>query len=399
MVNEYLPRHIDSRLHAACQSSPILIIDGPRAVGKTTTALRLARSVLRLPQDLDRLKAMSGTTLSELEPPVLIDEWQLAGTDFLWTLKTLVDADPSPGRLLLTGSVEPATYGPTYPLTGRAIRVVLLPMTQGELSGAGDEPTWLSRVVGGEQPKPSAGLAGTFDAARLWFTGFPGGRLQAQPSLFLEGYAALVAQCAGDEGRDASRLLSTLRALAVLEGQAVPDQRIWEAADINKATWKAYEDLLQRTYLSGAIRPFESNRLKRLTGYPKRFLIDTALALSLAGLDVNDLDADRNLAGRYLESFVAEQLRPQVGLVGGELWHLRTGAGQQEIDFVVETGHGLYALEVKASPSIGPADAKHLRWLRDKMGGRLIAGYLLHTGAETYPVDDTIWAVPINELW
>ncbi len=132
----------------------------------------------------------------------------------------------------------------------------------------------------------------------------------------LEGYAALVAQRAGDEGRDASRLLSTLRVLAVLEGRAVPDQRIWEAADINRATWKAYEDLLQRTYLSGAIR----------------------------------------------------------------------------------TADGLYALEVKASPSIGPADAEHLRWLRDKMGDRLITGYLLHAGADTDPVDDTIWAVPITDL-
>jgi predicted AAA+ superfamily ATPase len=208
----------------------------------------------------------------------------------------------------------------------------------------------------------------------------------------------LVAQRAGDEGRDASRLLSTFRVLAVLEGQPVPDQRIWEAADINKATWKAYEDLLQRTYISGAIRPLESNRLKRLTSYPKRFLIDAALALSLVGLDDSDLDADRSLAGRYLESFVAQQLRPQVGLVGGELWHLRTGAGQQEIDFVVETGDGLYALEVKASPSSGPAEAKHVRWFREKVGDRLIAGYLLHTGADTYPVDDNIWAVPITDL-
>lgn len=56
----------------------------------------------------------------------------------------------------------------------------------------------------------------------------------SDPSLFLDGYAALVAQRAGDEGRDASRLLTTLRVLATLEAQAVPDQTIWESADINK---------------------------------------------------------------------------------------------------------------------------------------------------------------------
>jgi predicted AAA+ superfamily ATPase len=308
--------------------------------------------------------------LTVLEPPVLIDEWQLAGTDLLWTLKNIVDLDPSPGRFLLTGSVEPATYGPTYPLTGRAIRLVMSPMTAVELAGTGAEATWLSRIVDGELLRPSAGRSSEFDISRLMTTGFPAGRSQADPSLFLEGYAALVAQRAGDEGRDASRLLRTLRVLAVLEGQAVADQTIWEAADINKATWKAYDDLLERTYLTGSVASVESNRLKRLTRYPKRFLVDVALAMTLADVNSSDLTADKGLAGRYLESYVAQQLRPQVGLSGGQMSHLRTSGGQHEVDFVVEIGRGLYGFEVKASQRVGTGDAKHLVWMRDELGDR-----------------------------
>ncbi len=398
MVSDYLTRHIDARLASAVQATPIVILDGPRAVGKTTTALRLAGSVVRLPQDLGRLDVLAADTLAALEPPVLIDEWQLAGPDLLWTLKQIVDQDSTPGRFLLTGSVEPATYGPTYPLTGRAVRLVMWPMTSAELAGRGSESTWLHDVSESGPPRPTIGTSGGFEIGRLAVTGFPAARLQHDPSMFLEGYAALVSQRAGEEGRDASRLMRALRVLAVLEAQAVPDQTIWDAADLNKATWKAYDDLLQRTYLSDSLPSFESNRLKRLTRYPKRFLADTALAMTLANVGVDDMLADRDLAGRYLESFVAQQLRPQVPLLGGRLSHLRTSAGQREVDFVIEVGDRLYGLEVKASQRVDRSDAKHLLWMRDELGDRFKAGFVLHTGGDVFPLDDEVWALPISAL-
>lgn len=123
-------------------------------------------------------------------------------------------------------------------------------------------------------------------------SGFPAMRGMSDPSLLLDAYAVTVAQRAGDEGRDATRLLRALRVLATLEGQAVPDQRIWSAADINKVTWKAYDDLLQRAHLSVLLPAFESNRLKRLTSYPKRFLADVALAATLTDLDADTLRAE-----------------------------------------------------------------------------------------------------------
>lgn len=150
----YLPRHLDASLRSALAASPIVLLDGARATGKTTTATRLAASSVLLPRDLPLLQADPGGYLRSLPAPVLIDEWQLAGTDLLWVLKGLVDDDPSPGRFLLAGSVEPGTYGPTYPLTGRAIAVLMRPMTRAELTGRGGAETWLSRVLRGEALRP-----------------------------------------------------------------------------------------------------------------------------------------------------------------------------------------------------------------------------------------------------
>lgn len=218
------------------------------------------------------------------------------------------------------------------------------------------------------------------------------------PSLFLDSYAGVVSQRAGDEGRDASRLFTTMRVLATLESEAVPDQRIWEAADINKATWKAYDDLLVRTHLTTPTPSFTSNRLKRLTTFPKRYLADVALASQLAGLDLDRLRADPTLAGRYVESLVVQQLRPQADQVGASLTHLRTAAGEREIDAIVEVGSDVVAFEVKHRTTIRRQDGKHLIWLRDQLGDRFRTGFVVHSGGDTYPIDDRIMAVPFSSI-
>lgn len=393
---DYLARHLDDALATTLTSAPIVLLDGPRGAGKTTSAQRLAKSVVMLPRDRGQLHANPEAYLAALEPPVLIDEWQLAGTDLLWTVKRLVDDDPRPGRFLLTGSVEPATYGPTYPLTARAVQLVMRPMTLAELTGGGHQPPFLQPALQGLPPVATAGEPPTFDMGWLLRSGFPVTRTMPDSGLFLDAYAGLVSQRAGDEGRDSSRLLRTMRILATLESQAVPEQRIWEASDINKVTWKAYDDILQRTHLSTPSAAFESNRLKRLTSYPKRYLADTALALSLADVTVEDLHAAPSVACHYLESFVLQQLRPQVDLVGGVLSHLRTGGGTREVDAIVEVGNHVLGIEVKRGPRPTTTDARHLIWLRDELGDRFTQGYVVHTGGDTYPLADRVWAVPLS---
>lgn len=328
---------------------------------------------------------------------MLVDEWQLAGTDLLWTIKGMVDVAPAAGRFLLTGSVEPATYGPTYPLTGRATHLVMRPMTWPELEGRADSRTGLTALVKGDLSMASA-TAPLFSLDWLSRAGFPLARMLPDSGQYLDAYASLVSQRAGEEGRDSSRLLRTMKVIATLTGQATPDQRVWEAADINKDTWKHYEDVLLRSHLYAPAVAMESNRLKRLTSYPKRFLADTALALTLSGLSVADLRADAAAAGSYLESFVVQQLRPIVDLLGGALLHLRTGAGEHEVDIVIEVPGGVVGFEVKHGVRPRGNDARHLTWLRDQLGERFRHGYVVHTGSEAYPLEERIWAVPIGGL-
>jgi predicted AAA+ superfamily ATPase len=395
---DYLPRIVDAQISRLMAGTPIVMLEGARATGKTTTAARLASSEIRLPRDLALLQSDPTGVLARLERPVLIDEWQLAGIDVLWVLKEIVDADPTPGSFILTGSVEPESYGPTYPLTGRAARVVMRPMTVRETDGRGAVASWLDGLLSDDLLRAAAG-GGEVDVALMTRSGFPGADRAVDATPWLLAYADAVSQREGDERHDPVRVRRLLRVLAELEGTIVPDERLWSAADINRLTFLRYEAMLARAHVTQPSTAWQTNRLKRLTGMPKRYLGDCALALALAGIDADQLRLDPALAGRYLDSFAAAQLRPEVDLLHGTLHHLRTRAGQREVDLVVEIAGKVTAIEIKSGVNPTRDDARHLVWLKGELGDRLVAAVVLHRGGDTRELAPGIWALPLSTLW
>ena len=144
---------------------------------------------------------------------------------------------------------------------------------------------------------------------------------------------------------------------------------------------------------------WQTNRLKRLTSYPKRFTVDAALSLAIAGVGEEELSTDPALAGHYLESFVAAQLRPETEVRGGGLYHVRARAGEHEVDLVVEIEGRLIGIEVKHAVRPRPEDAKHLAWFAESMGDRVAAAVVLHRGTATYELQPGVWALPITSMW
>jgi predicted AAA+ superfamily ATPase len=147
---------------------------------------------------------------------------------------------------------------------------------------------------------------------------------------------------------------------------------------------------------------WSSNRLKRLGRRPKRYLVDPALLATALDLDEQAVLADGDLLGRVLDTFVAAQLRPetQVATTRPRLHHLRTEGGRHEVDLLAElAGRRVVALEVKASAAPSAQDARHLAWLREQLGERLLAGVVLHTGPHVYRLGERILAAPIASLW
>ena len=183
-------------------------------------------------------------------------------------------------------------------------------------------------------------------------------------------------------------------------GSLIP---LWQAAGIAKDTARADDLLLEQLFVSDRLPAWTSNRLRRLTLAPKRFLLDPGLFSGVLGVTEADALLDGGLLGRLLETFVLSQVRAEmsVAVPAPRLHHLRVAEGRHEIDLVIEVGaRRLIAVEVKATSTPDPGDAVHLRWLRPELGDTHdVTTVLLHTGSHTATFDDGTVATPIASLW
>ncbi len=346
--------------------------------------------------------------LDGLNEPVLIDEWQEVPTS-LQALKLAVDARPDRGRYIVTGSVRGDIDAPTWPGTGRLVRLAMYGLTEREIEGRIDGPSWFSLLLSGQPPPVARSKIDLRDYVRRALrSGFPEAVLATPERGRIRWLASYVDQLVTRDassvapGRDPQRLDGYLEALALNSAGVVDDVTLSSAAGIAKETARAYDTLLQNLLVTDRLPAWTSNRLKRLTLAPKRYLVDPGLFVGALGVTENDVVTDADLLGRVIETFVVAQIRAEVALMSPapRLYHLRTGEGRQEIDLVVEVGaRRQVAIEIKATSSPDSGDARHLRWFRRELGDDCVATVLFHTGPFMFTLDDGTIAAPISALW
>jgi uncharacterized protein len=396
-----------AELHAQL---PAMLLVGPRASGKTTTAARFAATVVQLdrPAEATAFQADPDAALRGLEEPILLDEWQ-AVPSVLGAVKRAVDRDARPGRFLLTGSVRADLDAETWPGTGRVVRLAMYPMTVAEQREVPVTRALFDRLAAGEplhvpgDPPdlrdyvelalrsgfPEAAFAGTDTARQRW--------LESYVDQLVTRDANLV-----DGGRDPERLRRYFEAYASSSAGLVDDKTLYDAAGINRKTAVAYEQLLRNLFVVDAVPAWTSNRLKRLVRASKRYVVDPGLLVGLLRIDVAAVLRDGDLLGRLLDSFVAAQLRPELVVAASRprLYHVRQEQGRHEIDLIGELAGGrIVGIEVKADAAPARDAATHLIWMRDQLGDRFVAGVILHTGPRVYELDERITAAPICTLW
>jgi len=406
----YRRRLVDEAIAELLTALPALMITGPRAAGKTTTAARHTASVAHLdrPREAAAFKADPDVALSGYEEPVLLDEWQEVPA-VLGAVKRAVDRESRPGRFVLTGSVRADLESTTWPGTGRVVRVPMYGMNVRELSGNVDDLPLFDRLAERgalSVPDDPPDLRGYIELAIR--SGFPGPALMTAADArarWLEGYVdQLLTRDAieVEPRRDPARLRRYFEAYALSTAGIASDATLLRAAGINRRTAVAYERLLTNMFIVEAMPAWTSNRLRRLSLASKRYLVDPAIAVAALGLDANAVLRDGDLLGRLLDTFVAAQLRTEraIGKTRPGLYHLREEHGRHEIDVLAEIGgRNLLAFEVKADAAPGRDAARHLIWLRDQSGDRFAAGIVFHTGPRLYELDDRIVAAPIAALW
>jgi len=411
----YRERLAEARLKSLKDQLSALMIVGPRAVGKTTTAERYASTVVRLnvPAEAAAYKADADSALLGLDEPVLLDEWQEV-PDVLRAVARSVNADPRPGRYLLTGSVRAEIEHAVWPGTGRLQRLAIFPMTVREQRGLRHPSGFLDALLAGELPAAPRNHVSLREYVELALVGgFPYPALvlrdPAARATWFDDYSSDLlthdvehAEESRTRRRDPFRLRRYFEAYALNSAGSCDHRTIYVSAGIRRETANAYNELLQRLFVIEEVQPWMTNRLSRLVHQPKRYVVEPALLANLLRLDADGILRDGDMLGRVLDTFVAAQLRPElaVSTQRPRLHHLRSEGGRHEIDLVIELGGGrVIGIEVKATAAPRTHDARHLVWLRDALGRRFLAGVVLHTGPRSIPLEERITAAPISSLW
>ena len=408
-IDPYIPRFVDVHLERALARSGAVELRGPRGVGKTTTALQVARTVFAC-QNPDTAAAVRGDPRSALlgqRTPVLIDEWQEV-PEVLWAIKEHLDTSDTPGRFIITGSFRNDDWEQS-PLTGRAEAIDMFPFSVAERRGVLTAPL-AEKLFGGhdiEADDVDLGINDYIDIALK--SGYPNTMSESDPTARAARLRNRIDGTVNVDslvGRhDRSKLADFVAAYALHSGGVVPLQRLCDDVGISSNTGRAYESLLSRTYLVADAPSFHHNRISHLRRSPKRLLVDAGLLAAAWGVGAEAIVRSADLRGRLLETFVAAQLRADTLASGVQyrLRHLRRDA--REVDFVLDGGvRGVVAVEVKAGVHGGRKEATHLFWLRDQLGDFFAGGVVLHTGRRPpHPLDDAttgrIWSAPVSVLW
>ena len=399
-----VPRFAARLLRKALDVSPVVVVMGARQTGKSTlvqsepSLAEHAYLTLDDPDVRERAR-LAPDDLVRSSPRLTLDEVQRE-PEVLLAVKRAVDADRPRrnGRFVLTGSANLLLMQRvSESLAGRATYINLWPLTRRERLGLGmpgiwsdllstpaaDWPSvldahgdatvdWRAAVCESGYPVPALELADR-DACALWFDGYVRTYLERDLQM-LSAVGDLV---------DFRRLM---RAASRRLGGLVNQAEIARDTGIPRATVQRHLNLLETSFQSIRLPAYSVNRTKRLIKGPKLYWSDPALAIWLSG--------STELAGAHLENLVfADLLAWRDGQVPSpELLYWRTTT-DREVDFVIESGERLLAIEVKTAAA-RHRDTTGLRLFREEYADRFVGGLLLHGGSETQLMSDGILAVP-----
>ncbi|MGQ0624618.1 MAG: ATP-binding protein [Sporichthyaceae bacterium] len=391
-----------------------LVVNGPRQAGKSTLVrhLQVGRgdvANLDEPSLLDLARNDPVQFVERLPPGSAIDEFQRAGDPLLLAVKARLDVDRTPGQFVLAGSTQfLSTRSVSESLTGRVGLIELWPLSAGELRGTSDG--FLEAVFAGAALDLQAERMTRAEYARaVAVGGFPELALGPGTSRFrstwCEAYLQTVTAVANLAGvapvRRPNAILPLLSQLAARSGGEFVPADLARDVLLDPATVRDYVDVLRTLYLVRLLPAWSTSHTGRAKRRSVAHLVDTALAAHLLDAHADDLvDPTSTWLGPLLESYVVNEVAKQASWVQRpvRLSHYRD-RDQREVDLILERGRQVVGIEVKANSTPVSAHAKHLAFLRDRLGDRFVAGIVLHTGTHRLALGDRLAALPVSALW
>ncbi len=415
-MTEYRSRVVDAELRDRLSVTGAVLVDGPKAVGKTFTASRVAETVLRI--DVDRaVRAALEVRPEQLFTypiPILFDEWQEAPE--LWNLvRRAVDDRDEKGLYVLTGSARPRDDARMHSGAGRIGTLRMRPMSLYETGHSSGEVS-LEALLGGAEPTGApAALTVPDILERVVIGGWPDllGANERTARAWLADYRRNLAEVdipglgpRRNPGNIARLLAGLGRSVGTPLNRSALEVEIGGAGGpIASETLANYLDALDRLMLVESLpawRPHMRSRT-RLRASSVHYFVDPSLGTAALGVGVKGLLDDLEAAGYHFESLVLRDLRVYSQALDATLSSWRDSQTGAEVDVVLELPNGSWAaFEIKLGEVAADAAAASLLHFAGKVDttrhGDPLALTVITGGRFTYNRPDGVIVVPITAL-
>lgn len=423
-MSDYKQRIADRLLAAKLDSMGAVLIEGPKACGKTTTAEQQAKSVLYMddPERIAQNLHLAETNINVLlrgETPRLIDEWQLAPR--LWdAIRFAVDHRDGDGQFMLTGSAVPADVSKiNHSGAGRFAWLTMRPMTLWESGESSGEVSIADLFTCADKVEGVSNLSMEQVAFTVCRGGWPKAVNKVSNKSALqqvtEYYEAItrddIARVDGKE-RNAQRAKRLLRSYARHQGGPasinafVSDLYTNENDSISDETVSSYINALKKIFVIEDLAAWNPNLRSKasIRTADTRYFVDPSVAVAALGLGPDDLINDLNTFGLLFETLCVRDLRVYAEANDGSLYHYRDSNGL-ECDAVIHLRNGKYGLvEVKlGGETLIEAGAATLKLLASKIDTQKMKDpsflmVLTAVGDYAYRRKDGVLVVPIGCL-
>jgi predicted AAA+ superfamily ATPase len=407
----FYARTLSEACSAASEQFPVLLLTGPRQVGKTTLLQHLAkkdRRYVTLDDPAVRALAQSDPALflERFEPPVLIDEIQYA-PQLLPLIKMAVDRR---GRkkesFWLTGSQQfHLMKGISESLAGRVAILNLLGFSSRERRRRElDVPPFVPTAsVLNEREKTASAVGLKRLYADIWLGSYPKlvTRAVRDRDLFYNSYLQTYLQ---RDVRDLTQVgnesafLRFLKACAARTGQLLNLSDLARDADVAVNTAKNWLSILQASFQVALLPPYHTNLTKRLIKMPKLYFLDTGMCAYLAEWSSPETLEAGAMSGAILETYVFAEVIKSWWNRGKQpqLYYYRDKDGK-EIDLLLVQDRAMYPIEIKKSGSPRSDWVRHFGLL-DRLLPAWTQGGVICLCRELLPLDRKATAIPVGLL-
>ena len=362
-------RSVENILKEAMNISPVVLLSGARQVGKSTLSLSLDNEYRVFDNLTEREAATTDPIgyISSLPKPITLDEIQKV-PELLEGIKIDVDKNRVNSNFLLTGSANVLDMKKAKDtLAGRIIEILMWPLSQKELQNKSNDNI-IDMLFDFEEKKIKPNKISYEHILKAIINGgYPEiHKIESTrgKSLWFNSYiSTYVERDIRDVGelRDISAFIRFFNIIAPRSCGLVNKSDLASDATLSESTVNNYLSMLEMIYQISLLKPYSSNISKRFIKSSKLFMTDSGVFCHLLGIrSVGEL-INSSHKGDVIETFVYSELLKHMSYsdVQAQIYHYRT-SDKKEIDFILQKGDNIIAIEIKSSKTIKKDAFKHI---------------------------------------